>query len=370
MVLKIHNYMKKKIIFFCPSIEIGGVEKNLFKVANFLSAKNEDVSVITFDEKHVYKNFSKNVKIISVKFLNKLNLPYFFKVLFCIINYFLKYGLKKNLIFVSFQSNLYFILLAKLTRNKIIARSNAAPNYYISNYVKLKLFQKIYNLADKIIVNSIEFKKKFFKIFKVRPIMIYNPSFKKKYSKTKKLEKIKKSGVINFLNIGRLTDQKNQIVLLKAFSEINNLSYKLTIIGNGSKNKELKKFKLNKNLQIKIKIINNIIDTKKFLRKCDVFILSSKFEGLPNVLIEAQIMKKFIISADCPTGPREILKNGNAGYLFNNNDYKDLKKNIIRFILKKNSVEIKNKIKIGFKNLYRFDENENLEKYYKEIKNL
>ena len=171
--------MKKKIIFFCPSIEIGGVEKNLFKVANFLSAKNEDVSVITFDEKHVYKNFSKNVKIISVKFLNKLNLPYFFKVLFCIINYFLKYGLKKNLIFVSFQSNLYFILLAKLTRNKIIARSNAAPNYYISNYVKLKLFQKIYNLADKIIVNSIEFKKKFFKIFKVRPIMIYNPSFKK-----------------------------------------------------------------------------------------------------------------------------------------------------------------------------------------------
>ena len=76
-------------------------------------------------------------------------------------------------------------------------------------------------------------------------------------------------------------------------------------------------------------------------------------------------MKKFIISADCPTGPREILKNGNAGYLFNNNDYKDLKKNIIRFILKKNSVEIKNKIKIGFKNLYRFDENENLENIIK-----
>ena len=36
--------------------------------------------------------------------------------------------------------------------------------------------------------------------------------------------------------------------------------------------------------------------------------LVQKFEGLPNVLIEAQIMKKFIISSDCPTGPREILK--------------------------------------------------------------
>ena len=97
--------------------------------------------------------------------------------------------------------------------------------------------------------------------------------------------------------------------------------------------------------------------------------MTSKFEGLPNVLIEAQMMKKFIISSNCPTGPKEILMNGDAGYLFKNNNYKDLKKNIIRFI-QKNSVDIKNKIKIGYKNLYRFEEKTNLEKYYKEIMTL
>ncbi len=362
--------MKKKIIFFCPSIEIGGVEKNLFKVANFFSHKSEDVSIITFDRKHINKKFSKKVKIISIEFLSSFNLPYFTKVLFCIINYFLKFGLQQNLIFVSFQSNLYFILLAKFTKNKIIARSNAAPDYYISNQLKLKLFQKIYNLADKIIVNSREFKKKFFETFKVMPIMIYNPSFKEKFSKIKKFKKIKKKGVINFLNIARLTDQKNQIILLKAFNEINNINYKLTIVGNGSKNIILKRYISNNNLQKKIQIINNISNSKKFLKKCDVFILSSKFEGLPNVLIEAQILKKFIISSDCPTGPREILKNGNAGYLFNNNNYKDLKKNILKFISKKNSIEIRDKIKIGYTNLYRFSERKNLEKYYKEIRRL
>ena len=362
--------MKKKIIFFCPSIEIGGVEKNLFKVVNFFSFKSEDVTVITFDQKYINKKFSKKVKIVSSKFLNNLNLPYFIKVLFCVINYFLTYGLQKNLTFVSFQSNLYFILLAKFTKNKIIARSNAAPNYYISNQLKLKLFQKIYKLADKIIVNSQEFKKKFFETFKVMPIMIYNPSFKRKYSKFKKFRKIKKNELINFLNIARLTDQKNQIILLKALSEINNINYRLTIIGNGSKKNELEKYILNNNLQNKIKIIDNITNAKKFLSKCDVFILSSKFEGLPNVLIEAQILKKFIISSDCPTGPREILKNGNAGYLFNNNNYKDLKKNILKFISKKNSIEIRDKIKIGYTNLYRFSERKNLEKYYKEIRRL
>ena len=97
------------------------------------------------------------------------------------------------------------------------------------------------------------------------------------------------------------------------------------IIGNGSKN-ELEEYISSYNLRNKVKIITNITDPKTFLKRCDVFILSSKFEGLPNVLIEAQMMKKFIISSNCPTGPREILKNGNAGYLFKNNDYKDLKK--------------------------------------------
>ena len=82
------------------------------------------------------------------------------------------------------------------------------------------------------------------------------------------------------------------------------------------------------------------------------------------------MMKKFIISSNCPTGPREILKNGNAGYLFKNNDYKDLKKNIKKFMINKNSYEIHKKIKLGFNNLGRFDETRNLEKYYKEIINL
>ena len=282
----------------------------------------------------------------------------------------LEYGLKRNSTFVSFQSNLYFILLAKLTRNKIVARSNAAPNYYISNQFKLRIFQIIYHLADKIIVNSEDFKKIFFKKFKIMPTMIYNPSIKKENLKFKKINKIGGGKKINLLNIARLTDQKNQIIILKALSELDKLNYNLMIIGNGSKKNELEEYISSYNLRNKVKIITNITDPKTFLKRCDVFILSSKFEGLPNVLIEAQMMKKFIISSNCPTGPREILKNGNAGYLFKNNDYKDLKKNIKKFIINKNSREIQKKIKLGFKNLDRFDETKNLEKYYKEIINL
>ena len=50
------------------------------------------------------------------------------------------------------------------------------------------------------------------------------------------------------------------------------------------------------------------------IKECDLIILSSKYEGLPNVLLESLVLKKFIISSDCRTGPREILDNGKGGF--------------------------------------------------------
>ena len=53
-------------------------------------------------------------------------------------------------------------------------------------------------------------------------------------------------------------------------------------------------------------------------------VLTSKFEGLPNILLEAQFLRKYIISTNCPTGPKEILLNSKAGDLINIGDFKKL----------------------------------------------
>ena len=144
----------------------------------------------------------------------------------------------------------------------------------------------------------------------------------------------------------------------------------MILIGNGSEEKKLNEFiKLNR-LQKKIKMIKNITNINKYLSKCDTFILTSRYEGLPNVLIEAQMYKKFIISSDCPTGPKEILMNGKAGYLFKNGDINDLKLKLKKFFLKKDSIEIIQKINIGYENLNRFNKKKNLEKYFNEIKKI
>ena len=124
----------------------------------------------------------------------------------------------------------------------------------------------------------------------------------------------------------------------------------------------LKKFIKEKNLKNFVKIINVQKNPYKFINKSDLFVLSSKYEGLPNVLLEATVLKKFIISSNCPTGPREILLNGKGGFLFKIGDFKDLADKIIKY--KKNKRKMEKKIKITYKNLNRFDYKLNIEKYF------
>ena len=83
---------------------------------------------------------------------------------------------------------------------------------------------------------------------------------------------------------------------------------------------------------------------------------------MPNVLLEAQFLKKYIISSNCPTGPREILLNGKAGDLLKVGDYKKLASIINNYRLDKKN--ILNKINYGYKNFSRFDYLKNCQKYY------
>ena len=90
---------------------------------------------------------------------------------------------------------------------------------------------------------------------------------------------------------------------------------------------------------------------------------SNLFEGSPNVLVEAMKLKKYIISTDCPTGPREILKNGKYGSLVPVGSYKQIANIIINFKL---NSKIKTKINEGYESLKKYDHNLNC-KIYKNL---
>ena len=120
------------------------------------------------------------------------------------------------------------------------------------------------------------------------------------------------------------------------------------------------------NLSKFVKIVNFKKNPYTYLKKSDLFILTSKYEGLPNVLLEAMTLKKFIISTNCPTGPKEILQNGRYGSLCKVGDFNKVANEIIKF--SQNRKRCEKMSNQGYKSLDRFNYNNNLNKYFIEIK--
>jgi len=362
---------QKKLIIFMPSIEGGGVEKNLFIVTNYLSNKIDNLTVITASYKYK-KKFNKKINLIlpKKKIWNELGRR--LKYLVCLI-LLIKFLLKnKNSAVFAFQANLYCVIVCKLLSIKIIIRSNSAPEGWSRNIIKKYLYKSIINKADKVMVNSHDFKKSMKKKFDVNCKVIYNPLNNieiKKRSKTK-IKNLYPKKTIKIINVGRFVDQKDQITLLKSLNLIKDkINFHLILMGRGILKKKLTHYISVNNLKKNITFINFKKNPYPYIKQSDLFVLSSKFEGLPNVLLEAIVLKKFIISSNCPTGPREILLNGKAGYLFSVGDFKQLSKKILLF--SKNSTKVNNSfVRKAFNSLQRFDYDANLNNYLNLVKSI
>lgn len=119
------------------------------------------------------------------------------------------------------------------------------------------------------------------------------------------------------LCVGRLTYQKGFDLLIQAWSQIvSNLpDWKILIIGSGEDEQILKDMTKELNVSNSIIFLGQQKNMDEFYRQASFFCMSSRFEGLPMVLLEAQSYGLPIVSFDCDTGPAEIINHSNNGYL-------------------------------------------------------
>ena len=236
--------MQKKVIIFIPSIEGGGVEKNLFIISNYLRDKIKNISVITISNKFKSRFLGK-IRFISPKsdFWNSIGRrKKFFVGLFLL---FLEVLKDRNVLVFSFQGNIYCTLLCKLLGIKVIVRSNSAPDGWSQNKFKYLIFKYVLKSADRVIVNSLDFKKKFKTKFGISAECIYNPLNKKEIIKKSKIKsKIKfDKKKLKLINVGRYTNQKDQLTLLKAVNRIKNkIKFNLLLVGRGTEKKNLTRY--------------------------------------------------------------------------------------------------------------------------------
>ena len=346
---------KKKIIVFMPSIEIGVVEKNFFLITNYLSKKLNEITVVTSSDTIKF-NLNKKIKIIStnltlVKFIGRR-----LKFLICLLLLVKEILNSKNPTVFCFQGIAYCTILCKIFSIKIIIRSNSSPSGWSKNFIKKFFYKKIYGMADKIIVNSLAFKKEIKNKLNLDSVCIYNPLDKKRIlinSKKKINFKFFKNNSINIISVARFADQKDHECLIRAINFLKNNHIRLVLLGSGPTKNKIFKFIKELKLEKIIKIVNAKKNPYPYIKMSGLFILSSKFEGLPNCLLEAIVLKKLVISSNCPTGPYEILDKGKGGFLFPVGDHRLLAKQIKKFIESKS--KFKTKTSYAYKRLDRFN---------------
>jgi glycosyltransferase involved in cell wall biosynthesis len=132
---------------------------------------------------------------------------------------------------------------------------------------------------------------------------------------------------------GRLVSQKGFDILIKAFCMVlSEMDVRLIILGEGSEAESLKKLSEDRGITSKVSFVGFQKNPYNFLSRADLFVLSSRYEGLPMVMLEAMACGIPVVSTNCRSGPREILQNGRCGLLVPVGDVNALSEAIVRLL--------------------------------------
>jgi glycosyltransferase involved in cell wall biosynthesis len=258
-------------------------------------------------------------------------------------------------------SKLFIIILSKIFFLKVIIRGESS-HYSLKNKNKISIYiKKIFFYFLNFFTNYfLVIGKSNYKFYK--EMNIKNEKLKMIYYVVdnlffqSKMKKIKKKKKIVFLYASKLIEKKNPKLLINSFKKLpENLkkNSKLVIVGDGILRNSLKKKYKDKNIYFKGFVNQNKICN--FYNNCDVFILPSKEENWGLVVNEVMNFKKPILCSSLVGCNLDLVKNNFNGYIFQNNNEKDLTKKLQNCFNKKklnkfgkNSFAIINKWNIDY----------------------
>lgn len=118
------------------------------------------------------------------------------------------------------------------------------------------------------------------------------------------------------IGAGRFVEQKDFPTLLRAFAQVRKVQpARLMMLGSGREQKRLEALARELNIEDDVAWVGFVKNPLAYMKRARVFVLSSAWEGLPTILIEALAVGISVVSTDCPSGPAEILDNGKYGWL-------------------------------------------------------
>lgn len=334
----------KKISLFIPSLNGGGAERVILILANELSARGYNVDLVLCKASGIFlKDVSKKINVVDLKCSRVLS------AVFPLIGY-----LKKNNpdVIMSAMHYVNTVLAIAKTLSGVNTRLIMSEHSHLSlslskknykNFILRKLMHFMYRKADHIIAVSNGVANDLVKNININPNkvkVINNPVVTNDILIKKNLSLnhyIEDNNIPFILGVGRLTEAKNFSLLIKAFSIIcKEVDVHLVILGTGHLEAELREEIDSLNLRNRVHLLGFMENPYNWMKKSELFVLSSSWEGFGNVLVESMACGTKVISTDCPSGPAEILDNGRLGVLVPVNDVDKLSKSIHRELINNN----------------------------------
>ena len=321
----------KKIYFLLPGLTFGGAERVIFTLCNELDRGKFAPTLVLFSKEGMPLDLLKSdVKIIDLR-ISRIRYA-----IFGVIKLIKKD--KPDIVFGGWGevSALLSPLIPFFKKTKFVARETNVVSQHVKRK-EIKFFYRFYNNFDKIIAQSEDMKRDLIeniKIISEKIVKINNPvdvefidnqmiSERKFFSDEFK----------NVVAIGNLTERKGFDLLLNVFTKLKDKPIKLYIIGDGRDREKLKQKKEEGGLK-NVEFLGIQKNPYPFLKQADLFVLSSRYEGFPNVLLEAGVCGTYSLVNDAPGGINEIIQPGINGEVFPIEDFEGFATKILMCVEK------------------------------------
>ena len=224
---------------------------------------------------------------------------------------------------------------------KVYFRDTIIPSLYHADENRvLTWFNKMaYQQFDTIVAQSVDMRYDLITNWGCDPrkvILINNPvkvdEVNSKASKVCPIELIDKT-IFTFVAAGRLDSQKGyDIVISRMAAMKDKLSFRLFILGNGHLFEQIKQLIDINGLSDYVKLLGFKKNATTYIKHADALLLSSRYEGFPNVVLEALALGKPVFTNNCPGGINEIIKDGINGFTCNFEDQIAFEEGLCNFL--------------------------------------
>jgi len=330
---------KQLLVGIIHELTMGGAERMMVNILNHFSSKEEEVHLIIFKNIGTLKALlDPNIVVHDLESSSvKKSMPK------CLLKL---HQIKPSIIFSGIgHVNIAlapFIPLMKiaLPQTRWVSRETniVSMQNQGSKYPKVFdwLYRNVYKNYDVIVAQSEDMKndlkEHYPKAFQ-KCLVINNPIDIERVEALAKenIEPNSKLKTINLVSVGTLSPRKRQGLLLKCLEKLP-LDYSLTVVGSGDEELKLKSLTQTLALENRVSFEGHKTNPYPYMKRADLFILTSEHEGFPNVLLEANALGLPIIAFACPGGITEIIEEGVNGFSVSNGDIDALASSIKKAI--------------------------------------